>query len=277
MKKAKKAPKSPETGEEGEELTEAMKERILDKVCIEQVCREAETEEDEEEVVVGGGRGGSPVKEEEPKKKTPRKRSPPKPKDEWEVSVEELDNRLKAKISKLKKNTKLSIKHSEAQKQFPRLYDEILYEKLCLTRHEALKRKFMQVAKEVCRTNCKACQVGEVGGHKRAMCDLDMVGLLHAFPEPFVDAILTEDDQGARVLDKQFLLLSLDYAPLTGGHHVIPPSEAFYCYCKRMHLNVPKLAMGEYPHNLREGAIVIKEVLVSKECLMKVAALLIQF
>ena len=43
-----------------------------------------------------------------------------------------------------------------------------------------------------------------------------------------------------------------------------------------MHLNVPKLAMGEYPHNLREGAIVIK-VLVSKECLMKVAALLIQF
>lgn len=57
-----------------------------------------------------------PVKEEEPKKKTPLKRSPPKPKDEWEVSVEELDGRLKAKISKLKKNTKLSIKHSAAQK-----------------------------------------------------------------------------------------------------------------------------------------------------------------
>ena len=59
-KKAKKAPKLPETVEEGEELTEAMMERILDKVCVEQVCREAETEEEEEEVVVGGGRGGSP-------------------------------------------------------------------------------------------------------------------------------------------------------------------------------------------------------------------------
>ena len=59
-KKAKKAPKSPETVEEGEELTEAMMERILDKVCVEQVCREAETEEEEEEVVAGGGRGGSP-------------------------------------------------------------------------------------------------------------------------------------------------------------------------------------------------------------------------